>query len=95
MVAELHLQVESAQVGSLVHNLFSHSEGESMEHTNASAEQNSERGISIPPVGIQTMPDEVVETPTEHQLQPEGRVPDLDLSLHTKGHWPSSKNVSQ
>lgn len=28
-------------------------------------------------------------------IQPEGLVPDLDLSKHTTGSWPSSKNVSQ
>ena len=26
---------------------------------------------------------------------PEGLVDDLDLSKHTKGYWPSSKNVTQ
>lgn len=28
-------------------------------------------------------------------LEPEGRVPDLDLSQHLDGYWPSSKNVTQ
>jgi hypothetical protein len=28
-------------------------------------------------------------------LEPEGRVPDLNLSEHLKGYWPSSKNVTQ
>ena len=28
-------------------------------------------------------------------LEPEGRVPDLDLSQHVDGYWPSSKNVTQ
>jgi hypothetical protein len=27
--------------------------------------------------------------------EPEGRVPDLDLSEHLEGYWPSSKNVTQ
>ena len=28
-------------------------------------------------------------------LEPEGCVPDLNLSEHLKGYWPSSKNVTQ
>jgi hypothetical protein len=28
-------------------------------------------------------------------ILPEGLVSDLDLSKHTEGSWPSSKNVSQ
>ena len=28
-------------------------------------------------------------------MKPESLVDDLDLSLHTEGSWPSSKNVSQ
>jgi hypothetical protein len=33
--------------------------------------------------------------PQDHQFSPEQRMPALDLSEHTKGSWPSSKNVNQ
>lgn len=31
----------------------------------------------------------------QQTTEPERLVPDLDLSRHTEGSWPSSKNVSQ
>ncbi len=32
---------------------------------------------------------------TQPIVEPESLIEDLDLSLHTEGNWPSSKNVSQ
>ena len=35
------------------------------------------------------------EVMEQKSYEPEGLIPDLDLSRHTKKNWPSSKNVSQ
>jgi hypothetical protein len=45
--------------------------------------------------GIMDSHDEEARDNTTDVLEPEGCVPDLDLSEHLKGYWPSSKNVTQ
>lgn len=39
--------------------------------------------------------DEEAQDGANDVLEPEGRVPDLNLSEHLKGYWPSSRNVTQ